>query len=367
MTGLRNKVAPLYSPLRKTVNRNLWRTGKPSDSSRPANLRVAPVPLLLLFTLGIASFAAAGPVHKAVRGLPWIERRGDAADLVEATLRLSAPKLKRSERRRVLAEVDTLSTEVMASIDEDAGPRERLSALSNVIFKGNSFRGTMALADPRSLSLLSLLETKQGTCVSLVILYLSVAERVGLTLHAAATPVHLFVRYEGPGGVINIETLEQGRMVEDAEYRRRYRMADSSIERGLFLRPLSKKAVLAHYLSNRGAIASKEGRREDAVRDFDTALELYPDLEAAYYNRGLEHLKAEDFETARADLTKAIELHPLDAQAFNNRGLADLKLADTEAARRDFQEAIRIDPGQREAKENLKLLGLSELSPSQAP
>jgi len=257
----------------------------------------------------------------------------------------------------VLAVVDAISTQVRASVSEPASVRERLLALNGVLFRETSFRGTMALTDPRSLSLTSLLETKQGTCVSLVILYLSVAERVGLTLHAAATPVHLFVRYEGPEGVINIETLEQGRMVEDAEYRRRYRMADSSIERGLFLRPLSKKAVLAHYLSNRGAIASKEGRPEDALRDFDAALELYPDLEAAYYNRGLEHLKAEDFETARADLTKAVELHPLDAQAFNNRGLSDLKLGDAAGARRDFEEAMHIDPGQKEARENLKLLG----------
>jgi regulator of sirC expression with transglutaminase-like and TPR domain len=225
----------------------------------------------------------------------------------------------------------------------------------------------MTLSDPRSLALPDLLKSKRGTCVSLVILYLSVAERLGLNVHAAATPVHLFVRYEGPEGVINIETLEQGRTVEDAEYRHRHRITDTSVERGIFLRPLAKRAVIAHFLSNRGAIASKEGRREDALRDFDAALELFPDLEVAWDNRGLEHLKAGEFEAARTDLTKPIELHPLDAHAFNNRGLAAFKLGDKDAARKDFDQAMRIDPGLKEARDNLLLLGQRRSNAPPAP
>ncbi|MBI3450207.1 MAG: tetratricopeptide repeat protein [Acidobacteria bacterium] len=237
-----------------------------------------------------------------------------------------------------------------------ASAKQTIDAINDLLFAKEGYHGTTALSDPNNLSIPKLLKAKRGTCVSLVILYLAIAERLGLDVYAAATPVHLFIRYEGPDGVINIETLEQGRAVEDAEYRRQHRMADSSIDRGLFMRPLTKRAVIAHFLSNRGAIASRAGQKEDALEDFDAAIELYPDLEAAYYNRGLEHLKAGEFEAARADLTTAIELHPLDAQAFNNRGLADLKLGDNAAARRDFEEAMRIDPAQKEARENLKRL-----------
>jgi len=287
----------------------------------------------------------------------WVERRDESFDLAEAMLRLSPMHAKRRERRRILAEVAALAPQVRAGLPAGPSARQTLDAISDYLFNREGFRGTIALLDPGSLSLPNLLKDKKGTCVSLVILYLSIAERLGLDVHAAATPVHLFIRYEGPEGIINIETLEQGRTVDDAEYRRRYRMADSSIERGIFMKPLPKRAVVAHFLSNRGAIASREGRRDDALRDFDAALEVDPDLEAAYYNRGLEHLKAGELVSSRADLTKAIELHPLDAQAFNNRGLANLKLNDRDAARRDFEEAIRIDPSQREAKENLKLLG----------
>jgi len=289
--------------------------------------------------------------------LSWVVLRGESFDLAEAALRLAPEAANRRDRRETLRRIDELAGRVTTALPPGATPRQTLDVINDVLFTKEGFRGTISLSDPSSPSIPQLLRDKRGTCVNLVILYLAIAERLGLDVHAAATPVHLFVRYDGPDGVINIETLEQGRTVDDAEYRRRNRIADSSVERGLFLGPLSQRAVIAHFLSNRGAIASRGGRREDALADFDAALELYPDLEAAYYNRGLEQLKAGQFEAARADLTKAVELHPLDAQAFNNRGLAELKIGDAAAARRDFEEAMRIEPGQKEARENLKLLG----------
>jgi len=297
----------------------------------------------------------------------WVERRGETFDLAEAAIRLAPDAPARRERKDALRQIDELAGRVRTAIPADATPRQTIDAINDALFTKEGFHGTMALSDPKSLSLPDLLKDKRGTCVTLVILYVSVAERLDINVHAAATPVHLFVRYEGPDGVINVETLEQGRTIEDAEYLRRHRIADSSVERGIFMRPLSNRAVIAHFLSNRGAIASRAGGRDDAMRDFDAALELYPDLEAAYYNRGLEHLKAGEFDTAREDLTKAIELHPLDAQAFNNRGLANLRGGDSEAARRDFEEAMRIDPAQKEARENPKLLGQASSVVSPAP
>jgi regulator of sirC expression with transglutaminase-like and TPR domain len=252
--------------------------------------------------------------------------------------------------------VDALAQEVQKRMPPGAEPRHLLEVISDVLFRQEMFRGTLALDNPKSLSLSAVLKDKAGTCVSLVILYLAVAERVGVRVKAAATPVHLFVRYEGPGGPLNVETLEQGRFLDDATYRRRNRMDNESVQRGIFMTLLPDSAVLAHFLSNRAVIYSKAGEHRKALKDFEQALKLYPDLVAAYYNRGLEYLRRGKFEKARADFSEAIDRHPLDAQAFNNRGLANLKLGDREAAKRDFEEALKIAPGLKEAAQNLRLL-----------
>jgi regulator of sirC expression with transglutaminase-like and TPR domain len=236
----------------------------------------------------------------------------------------------------------------------DPPPRLQLEVVNEVLFREEGFQGTLALDRPESLSLAALLKSKRGTCVTLVILYLAVASRAGVEAHAAATPVHLFVRHEGAGGALNVETLEGGRFVEEETYRSRYQVAEESVRNGAFLRPLPDRAVLAHLLNNRAVLAAAAGRHRAAMRDFGRALGLFPDLAAAHYNRGLQRLKRGDFEEARADLTRAVEIHPLDAEALNNRGLAHLEMGDVRAATRDFEEALRIRPGLREAAENLR-------------
>ncbi len=277
-------------------------------------------------------------------------------DLAEVTLRLSPVRIPGRLRGSALRRIEGYARSVRETLPHSASPHHALEAVSNLLSDREGFTGTLSVTDPRSLSLAHLLEEKRGTCVSLVILYLAVAERAGVPVSAAATPEHLFVRYEGPGGPLNVETLEGGRFLDDETYRRRYRMAESSIERGIFMRPLPKKAVLAHFLSNRGVLAAREGRHRAAMRDFRRALALYPDLVAGYYNRGLERLRGGDYEKAREDFSAAIDRHPLDAQAFNNRGLSHLRLGEREAARHDFEDALRIEPGLKEATQNLRLL-----------
>jgi len=59
---------------------------------------------------------------------------------------------------------------------------------------------------------------------------------------------------------------------------------------------------------------------------------------------------------ALADFNHAIELYPSDAQAHNNRGLAKDKLGDRKGAMADFRRALELQPGMKEAEENLRRL-----------
>jgi regulator of sirC expression with transglutaminase-like and TPR domain len=284
-------------------------------------------------------------------------REGESLDLADAALRLAPEPPSRRERRAILARIDSLAAAVGRDLSEDMTPRQKLEVVNRIFFEELELRGTLDVDDPAGLSLQALLERREGTCVTLVILYLAVAERAGLTLHGAATPEHLYILHGGDKARINVETLERGAFVENSAYRRPHRMADESVERGILMAPLSKQAVLAHLVSNRGVLALRDGSVKAALREFDSALRLHAELPAAHYNRGLAHLALEDYAAAREDFTRAIELHPLDAQAFNNRGIASLRLGDPQGARRDFESALRIKPALREARDNLRLLG----------
>jgi len=109
--------------------------------------------------------------------------------------------------------------------------------------------------------------------------------------------------------------------------------------------------------NNRGVAYRDKRDYERAIRDFDKIIELDPTYIRGYYNRGVIYGHKGDYEQAIRDLDKAIELHrsvrdfsgaielkPKLAEAYNNRGLAYRGKDDYERAIRDFGKAIELVP-----------------------
>jgi regulator of sirC expression with transglutaminase-like and TPR domain len=235
-----------------------------------------------------------------------------------------------------------------------------MAALNEHFFGPAGFAASSDLSGPGGDSVAAVLESRRGTCVGLAIVYLALAQRLGLEAHAVATPVHVFIRVHLGNTVHNVELTESGREIEDDTYRRRYRIDEASISAGVFMRGLSNAEVIAHLLSNQAVALGKQRRLDDALARYDAALTLAPQLVAAWYNRGLDLMSAGRLQEALADFSRAIELYPSDAQAHNNRGLAKMRFGNREGARADFTRALELQPGMREAQENLKRLVASD-------
>ena len=73
--------------------------------------------------------------------------------------------------------------------------------------------------------------------------------------------------------------------------------------------------------NNRGNTYNGKGAYDQAIEDFDKAIELNPKLTEAYYNRGNAYYGKKDYDKAIADYNKAIELNPNYAEAYYNRGV----------------------------------------------
>src|SRR6185295_18483907 len=78
--------------------------------------------------------------------------------------------------------------------------------------------------------LFTYLRTRQGNCISMPTLFLIVADRMGLNVHLATAPLHMFVRYTDPQGADhNLETTSGGHEARDALYRQNFPMTDRAI------------------------------------------------------------------------------------------------------------------------------------------
>ena len=88
--------------------------------------------------------------------------------------------------------------------------------------------------------------------------------------------------------------------------------------------------------NNRGKAKYKLGKYQDAIEDYNKAIELKPDYVDAYYNRGIAKANLGKFQEAIEDCNKVIELMPDCAIVYLLRGVANLELHNYIKAIKDF-------------------------------
>ncbi len=109
---------------------------------------------------------------------------------------------------------------------------------------------------------------------------------------------------------------------------------------------------LAEAYNNRGVAYDALKQHQKAINDYDKAIDLNPQSAEAYNNRGAAYSDLKQHQKAINDCDKAIDLNPQDADAYNNRGNAYRALGEYPEAINDYNETIKLDPQSAEAYYN---------------
>jgi regulator of sirC expression with transglutaminase-like and TPR domain len=127
-----------------------------------------------------------------------------------------------SDVERFEAIFDIMALHIQAKLRKGAKPIEIVNALTTFIFDEMGFRFPPHSASVPEIdkytALPSVVDARRGVCLGVSILYLCLAQRLGLALEIITPPGHIFVRYEGEGGPFNIETTARGVHLPDQTY-----------------------------------------------------------------------------------------------------------------------------------------------------
>jgi tetratricopeptide (TPR) repeat protein len=93
-----------------------------------------------------------------------------------------------------------------------------------------------------------------------------------------------------------------------------------------------------------GEANRNEGRYDQAIDDYNQAIQVEPNYAAAYNNRGRSYYAQGDYDRAIADFNQAITLDPNYADAYNNRGRAYYAKGNLDRALADYNQAITLAP-----------------------
>jgi protein O-mannosyl-transferase len=114
------------------------------------------------------------------------------------------------------------------------------------------------------------------------------------------------------------------------------------------------KSAIAYY--NRGFAFMNNKKNDEALKDYNKAIELKPDYADAYLSRGNLFLNAKRNDEALKDYNKAIELKPGYADIYLSRGTLFIFEQRNDEALKDFNKAIELNPNYAQAYYNRGLL-----------
>jgi len=94
--------------------------------------------------------------------------------------------------------------------------------------------------------------------------------------------------------------------------------------------------------TNRGTTYSKKGNYEEAIREYDRAIEVNPSYTVAYYNRSVAYTKTGQYERAINDCNTVLQLDPKHANSYYTRGVSYWHLGSKNQAIKDLQAAANL-------------------------
>ena len=109
-----------------------------------------------------------------------------------------------------------------------------------------------------------------------------------------------------------------------------------------------------------GNVLGRKGEVEEAIAQFQKALDLQPNYARAHVNLGILLGRKGQVEEAIAQFRKALDIEPNSPEAHNNLGNALLQQGEAQEAMTHFRKALDVQPDWALARENLGIALLQE-------
>lgn len=230
--------------------------------------------------------------------------------LLEAAISIAHDEYPELDVQSVLGEVDQLFARIRRRVPVDAVPLQKLRLLNQFFFHDLAFGANANdYYDPDNSFIHAVLQTRRGIPIALAVLWMELAQGLGLLVRGVAFPGHFLVRVDLPLGQAVIDpmdgkSLSREVLVERLEpFRRRTgHIDDIEAPLGLFLQTAPSRDIIARMLHNLKEIyrAQQDWRRMLATQE--RLIVLLPESWSEYRDRGLAHAELGNTEQALADL-----------------------------------------------------------------
>jgi regulator of sirC expression with transglutaminase-like and TPR domain len=244
---------------------------------------------------------------------------GHQPDLLEAVTAVATPEYPLLRVDAVRGQVDAwarASRACVASLAEVPRTPALLAGVCHVLFKETGLRGdTGTYSDPRNSFLNEVIARRLGLPITLTVLFVEVARRVGLEAHGVGFPGHFLARVadrDDPGTFVIVDGFSGGTILGMADLQGLLTRAvgEDALLTEEMLSPVPVRQVVARVLRNLKAaytLAEDFGR---ALLAQERLLLLDPDDPGQVRDHGLLLARTDEPGAAAAQLERYLTLEP---------------------------------------------------------
>lgn len=241
-----------------------------------------------------------------------VSRDDEEIDLAEAALLIAAEEYPALDVALYLIKLDSFGDLARERAADARNASDVIAALNATLFDQLGFRGNREnYYDPRNSYLNAVIDRRTGIPITLTVVYIEVARRIGFPVSGVGLPFHFIAKHESEAGDLFIDPFNAGRVLGLAGCAElATRMSGGKLNlRPEHLERATNKQILTRMLANLLGVNSAGDHRR-ALAAIERMLLINPDSTPHIRDRGLLLAAVGDVAEATQELERYLELAP---------------------------------------------------------
>jgi regulator of sirC expression with transglutaminase-like and TPR domain len=251
----------------------------------------------------------------------------DDIPLFEAALAIGQDVRPELDLEEIQEEVDAMAGRLMQRLPDDASMIQKLRMLNHYFYNELGFSGNINdYYLPDNSYLHRVLETRRGIPISLAVLYMELAQQIGLNVHGISFPGHFLMKMSVPSGEIVLDpfngiSLSREELEERIEPYVLQQEFPDDFQLAAYLQNARPRDILARMLRNLKALFMQQERWQNLLEVQQRLVILLPKDVTERRDRGIAFANLECPQAALQDLETYIALRPyaMDVAALRER------------------------------------------------
>lgn len=234
-----------------------------------------------------------------------LDRKEAEIDLVYAALLIARLDNAELDVAAYRAQFERLADELKGRVPAEADATTKLKTLDDYLFNDSGFHGSRGdYYNRRNSYVNEVLDDREGIPITLSLVYMELARRLGVDVAGIGLPGHFVVGWQpAPGEQQLIDVFDRGERLTREQAQARVLGDTGQPLDDEYLKPVEKRAMLVRMLHNLQSIAGRERDLPAFLRYLDAILTITPDsadermYRAVYrYQNGQGRLALEDID-----------------------------------------------------------------------